>query len=394
MTFTRLLSALAASASFWLAPALHADAAGPTEVTCGSTITTDTTLTHDLLNCSGIGLIIGADDLTLDLNGHLVDGDGVGDAEGIQIDGHDHVVVKNGAIRDFVEGVAALAVVDVRIWDVRVANSRHVGIFVVESERVRVRDSSVLHTTFAGVYVARSSDVLLAENYWAHNAAGLFVSDSPGTRVRANLVGRNGFAGLLIETDGAVVRDNTVRRNGNSVIVFANRVQLRRNQIIGAVGCHQAPPDACILAPPGFCATCQEGFGISVEGGRGNRVVENRVLRTRRDGIRVGSFDPGLPTRDTVVRANRVRRATHDGIIVSTEGEGPLGAVLLARNRALGAGGDGIDVRSRDTTVTANVANRNDHYGITAVRGTTDGGGNRARDNGRRAQCRNISCTP
>src|SRR5215207_2731831 len=48
--------------------------AGP--VSCGDTITTDTTLDGDLIDCPNNGIIIGADDITLDLNGHTVSGDG------------------------------------------------------------------------------------------------------------------------------------------------------------------------------------------------------------------------------------------------------------------------------------------------------------------------------
>jgi hypothetical protein len=45
-------------------------------VTCGDVITTDTTLDSDLLDCPGHGIVIGAPGITLDLNGHTVDGDG------------------------------------------------------------------------------------------------------------------------------------------------------------------------------------------------------------------------------------------------------------------------------------------------------------------------------
>ena len=38
---------------------------------CGDTITTDTILHHDLVNCRNNGILIGADGVTLDLNGHL-----------------------------------------------------------------------------------------------------------------------------------------------------------------------------------------------------------------------------------------------------------------------------------------------------------------------------------
>ena len=46
------------------------------KVSCGDTITTDTTLHHNLVNCPNNGIIIGADNVTLDLNGHTIDGDG------------------------------------------------------------------------------------------------------------------------------------------------------------------------------------------------------------------------------------------------------------------------------------------------------------------------------
>jgi hypothetical protein len=45
-----------------------------TRVSCGQTITHDTTLTVDLINCPGDGLVIGADNLTLNLNRHTIDG--------------------------------------------------------------------------------------------------------------------------------------------------------------------------------------------------------------------------------------------------------------------------------------------------------------------------------
>jgi hypothetical protein len=46
--------------------------AGP--VSCGDTITADTTLDTDLVDCPNNGIVIGADDITLDLNGHTIDG--------------------------------------------------------------------------------------------------------------------------------------------------------------------------------------------------------------------------------------------------------------------------------------------------------------------------------
>jgi large repetitive protein len=44
---------------------------------CGDVITVDTRLDGDLLDCPDEGLLIGADDITLDLDGHTIDAAGI-----------------------------------------------------------------------------------------------------------------------------------------------------------------------------------------------------------------------------------------------------------------------------------------------------------------------------
>jgi hypothetical protein len=63
------LFALAAVLALLLAAPAQAS-----HVRCGDVITQDTTLDSDLLDCPGSGVVIGADGITLDLNGHVVDG--------------------------------------------------------------------------------------------------------------------------------------------------------------------------------------------------------------------------------------------------------------------------------------------------------------------------------
>ena len=55
---------------------LNGAEAANTQPNCGDTITADTTLDGDLVDCPNHGIVIGADDITLDLNGHRIDGDG------------------------------------------------------------------------------------------------------------------------------------------------------------------------------------------------------------------------------------------------------------------------------------------------------------------------------
>jgi len=58
-------------------------------IVCGDTITVSTTLTADIGPCAQDGLIIGADGITLDLNGHRISGLGVpAGAVGVRSDNH------------------------------------------------------------------------------------------------------------------------------------------------------------------------------------------------------------------------------------------------------------------------------------------------------------------
>src|SRR4051794_32517798 len=59
---------LAGVAGLGAGPALGA------QVQCGDKIKSDTKLTSDLVNCPNNGIVIGADHVTLDLNGHRIDG--------------------------------------------------------------------------------------------------------------------------------------------------------------------------------------------------------------------------------------------------------------------------------------------------------------------------------
>ena len=87
--------------------------AGPAfanHVTCGDIITSDTTLDSDLVNCPSNGIVIGADDVTLDLNGHTIDGDGelredcpedeICDDGVVALD-HARVTIQGGSLQEF-----------------------------------------------------------------------------------------------------------------------------------------------------------------------------------------------------------------------------------------------------------------------------------------------------
>lgn len=90
-----------------LAVVLAAPAAAQA-VTCGQVVKDDLTLKSDL-DCSAggtAGLIVGANDITIDLGGKTIKGAGPEDNnEGILNEGHDNVTIKNGVVTSFKDQV-------------------------------------------------------------------------------------------------------------------------------------------------------------------------------------------------------------------------------------------------------------------------------------------------
>jgi hypothetical protein len=73
-------------------------------VQCGDPIYQDTTLDSDLIDCPLTGIVIGADDVTLDLNGHTIDG-APGSGDGVYSGDHHGLRVRDGTIQEFRNGV-------------------------------------------------------------------------------------------------------------------------------------------------------------------------------------------------------------------------------------------------------------------------------------------------
>src|SRR3954465_610991 len=127
----------------------QASAAQPS---CGDTITADTTLHHNLVNCPKNGIIIGADDITFDLNYHTIDGAGRATAgcdpqqefcdEGIVDDGHDGVAVVNGSVRQFDIGADVNGARDARLLGITASMNDFIGIRLFGSTRSLVENSS------------------------------------------------------------------------------------------------------------------------------------------------------------------------------------------------------------------------------------------------------------
>jgi parallel beta-helix repeat protein len=346
-------------------------------VTCGATITVDTTLDSDLVDCPNNGIVIGADDITLDLNGHMIDGDGepfepcpedeICDV-GLVNDGHDGITVRNGSVREFAVGVLVLRARHNRVLGVSSTRNVFFGFVVADSARSLVRDSSGsrnLAPDGDGMGVFGSHGVRIVDNSFRHNPLGIHVEDSTNNVIRGNLISRNSGQGIKVEADRNQVRRNRCRGNdGECIIVHGDRNVITRNR------------------------ARRDGAGIGIEKGRGNVLARNVVRRARFQGIYLGIQNPPVGGGDNVVRRNRARGSGDDGFAVREKDDHSL----LRRNIAKRNGDDGFDVGSPSTKLNSNRAVRNNDLGIEAVLGVIDGGGNRASGNGDPRQCSLISC--
>jgi parallel beta-helix repeat protein len=117
--------------------------------------------------------------------------------------------------------------------------------------------------------------------------------------------------------------------------------------------------------------------------------IENNALTDSGDGVVVGCSFCASPAYGNVVGDNRTSGNSGDGMRI----EQGSAATTVSGNRADRNGNDGIKVASSSSTLTSNRASFNGNYGIESLPGT-DGGGNRAKNNGNPAQCLNVACGP
>ena len=419
-----------------------------TTVACEKVLRQSVKLANDLTDCGGNGLVIGAAGITVDLNGHTIDGRVTQLSEcnappfgvaGINNDGgYDGLTIKNGTLQQFFSGFSAgsatTGMANSRLQDLTLRDNRFNGISMGSGQRLNNGNRIVRNHVYGngcgnGIGLNNAHGNLVAHNRSHDNANGIGICCSDRNVIEDNSISRNKDTGVGVffgSESHNVIRRNKISDNGNVGVfvgiqegdqrnlvesnlisgnVFAgvvlgdakaNRISL--NRVVGngddivVFGDDNTIAGNHVADAVGCGDGC--GSGISLEGGQRNLVTHNAVARTLRDGIRVAAFDPAVPTVDNIVRENLVSHAGVDGLSVGTEGDGTLTGTVLESNLAQRSGDDGIDVespaRARGTTLTHNLVLRNRDLGIEAGSGVIDGGGNRARGNGNPAQCSTV----
>ena len=261
--------------------------AGAEDLHCGSVVTHDVVLTHDLASCDGDGLVIGADGVTVDLAGFAILGrfpgeEGTGTV-GIRIRGHDHVTIEGGGLwGSRVEGFDSAIELSRRADDNRILrlNLRggSYGVALHNSDRNHIEGNSV---AFAGGE--------FPEPCVAGAEAGIALFRSQDNLVRGNKAELGLFGIMLVGSHGNLVEDNEAAPESSDGNVCEGVALYRshRNQVVGNTVAHNV----------------SNGILVSSRS-RDNIVEANFVLNNADDGIDVDDHSTTVKDNESDYNAN------------------------------------------------------------------------------------------
>jgi parallel beta-helix repeat protein len=363
------------------------------EVECGAVITRDTTLDADLQDCPGDGIVIGADGVTLDLGGHVIDGDGLrgdGDSRGdLGVDdsgGFDRLRVLNGTVRQFDEGVE---VTDAQEASIQLLTVEENGIAIgfTRANGSRIEDS-FLNGNGSGVHLLQSNDNLIRRNHADDNGGtGIETFSSARNTIDGNETARNGGRGIGVrdtssatEVSRNVTTDNGstgISTDGPDNVVFSNEAS--RNKRSGI----QVGGERTVLVQNTAAGNGESGLFLA--GSPGVRVAGNTASGNFDTGIDASGFaDDGRFLRNTArsngldgISVDSSDRVTVKGNLAEDNGTRIPGVVgrgividecddaVIADNAAFGHARSGIDIASSARPrVERNVTNGNPGDGL------------------------------
>lgn len=225
---------LAAAAALGVALVPPGTAAQAVTVSCGQTLTTSTTVSNDLTNCPGDGLVIGAAGITLDLNGHTIDGAFSG--TGIRNDSFPNVTISNGAVTAFNRGIdlgdpaasnhlQAVSVSanvlqgihatgpDTSITDTAAFDNGSFGIRI-GGEGSRVEDSTANNNDTFGIASDGANTTVSDNRALSNGASGIALSPAAhGTQLTGNVANANDVHGLIVTDLTATLSKNSASFN-------------------------------------------------------------------------------------------------------------------------------------------------------------------------------------
>src|ERR671914_1854591 len=379
----------------------------PTFVHCGMKVTRSILVQNDLVDCLWDGLIVDAHGITIDLDGHTLDGKGVGAA--VRNIGFDNVTIKNGRMVDWDWGVAlntgtrrnvienlrpemtqeaAFALGHIAEPDPTLP-SEPPDPFPSADSGVReniIRDNTVIGNKRGVWLTGNAQHNLIEDNFFASTADdAVWLERSHFNRVEHNEMTGSSGAGVALEGSGNnVVADNDMEMNNGGVVldvthtppvdVQSNDNRVERNLIEESGGLEIIESDRNELIEN--VVKRANDSGVSLEFARDN-VVRGNDLRTNKSGIDLKS------SAGNRLELNDASDSESTGISLEADSFDNK----LIRNQSSNNDGDGIYVgieapAGTGMLIEGNVTNNNKGYGIVAAKPAHVIKGNSANDNG------------
>ena len=193
--------------------------AGWTQITaCGQAVTTNAVLTQDLA-CAGSGIVVASSGVTIDLNGHVLQGNGgwVGIGNGCVCD---LVTIKNGVVRNFGIGIDLTSGADnVSVSDVVSAGNTQRGI-QIQGTSASVKSSSASGNGWDGILVTGEKASITSTTAAGNGVGGVSVQGD-GASLKSSTVVGNASAGVTLQSNVASVASTTVSGNAAYGLVLS-----------------------------------------------------------------------------------------------------------------------------------------------------------------------------
>jgi parallel beta-helix repeat protein len=213
-------------------------------VSCGEVIKQSVKLTSNL-DCKTDGIIIGADGITVDLNGHTVAGPGVSTSKvGFMLSDQDNVnIVGPGIVENFQAGALNTGGQDDKISAVTFTKNQ-IGSFNTGAARTTIEDN-LFFSNNIGVASHTSTDTLLKTNLFKSNdLAGATFVNSAANEVSFNTI-QGSVSGLFFDGQSSdnVVNSNNILDNKGVDINNANGLPLNvNNNLFSDNNCNSSVP--------------------------------------------------------------------------------------------------------------------------------------------------------
>ena len=169
---------------------------------CGQVITQNVILTSNLRCADSDGLIVGASDIVIDLNGHTITGPNsdrdikTSSKVGISVPNVNNVVIKDGTIEEFQAGILMTGSQNVEVSGI-VSKDNQIGLFNTGAGLINIRLSIIMN-----------------------NQIGIAGHSTQQSTIENNILFQNTLAGVtLVNSDNSIVTLNSITQSGNDIYI-------------------------------------------------------------------------------------------------------------------------------------------------------------------------------